>query len=322
MFDMGNKTLYHWLYNETGKEAVVDGSSEMTTDGQFAAYAGTQAIPTVFLGLVDGTKLESPVGVVRLSGKTSFSLNALSPSVAIISASDDVNVALTLKNTYEILAYELDRDGKRQRKAAIMKKGDDALVLDMKRDVEYELVMGQGPSVYEIRQKTTQVDKPNLDFHVKPLPPCGTAPKDTEVVVQAENPSGEGGGNIVVADKVGADGKAFLHWDWLGHWLEYAFDVPSDGAYELQIKYCIGGPSAFRVLLVDGFLPDEAFRTMVFEETGGWSSDRNDWRWQTVSADGGKTPFRFNLTKGRHVFRFVNLENSMNMDVLKLKALP
>jgi hypothetical protein len=120
----------------------------------------------------------------------------------------------------------------------------------------------------------------------------------------------------------GADGKAFLHWDWLGHWLEYAFDVPSDGAYGLQIKYCIGGPSAFRALLVDGFLPDEAFRSMVFEETGGWSSDRNDWRWQTVSADGGKTPFRFNLTKGRHVFRFVNLENSMNMDVLKLKALP
>ena len=321
-FDIGDKTTYHWLCNETGKEAVVDGSSEMTTDGQFAVYAGTQAIPTVFLGLVDGMKLESPVGTVQLSGKSSFSLHALSPFVAVVSAADDVTATVTLKNTYEIDAYELDRDGKRQRKVAAKKKDDQALILELKRDVEYELVMGQGPSVYEIRQKTTQVDKPNLDFHVKPLPPCGTAPKDAEVVVQAENPSGEGGGSIVVADKVGADGKAFLHWDWLGHWLEYSFDVPSDGAYELQIKYCIGGPSAFRVLLVDGFLPDEAFRSMVFEETGGWSSDRNDWRWQTVSADGGKTPFRFNLTKGRHVFRFVNLENSMNMDVLKLKALP
>ena len=97
--------------------------------------------------------------------------------------------------------------------------------------------------------------------------------------------------------------------------------MPADGAYELQIKYCIGGPSAFRALLVDGFLPDEALRSLVFTETGGWSSDRDDWRWQSIIAD-GKTPFRFNLTTGRHVFRFINLENSMNMDVLKLKALP
>ncbi|MBO7534375.1 MAG: alginate lyase family protein, partial [Victivallales bacterium] len=48
MFDMGNKTLYHWLYNETGKEAVVDGTSEMTTDGRCAVYSGTPSIPTIF----------------------------------------------------------------------------------------------------------------------------------------------------------------------------------------------------------------------------------------------------------------------------------
>ena len=42
----------------------------------------------------------------------------------------------------------------------------------------------------------------------------------------------------------------------------------------------------------------------------------------SVHRDGGKTPVRFKLRKGHHVFRFVNLENSMNMDVLKLKALP
>ncbi|MBQ2335017.1 MAG: alginate lyase family protein, partial [Victivallales bacterium] len=69
VFDIGDETIYHWLCNETGQEAIVDGSSEMTTDGQYAVYAGTQAIPTVFLGLVDGTKLESPVGNVQLSGK-------------------------------------------------------------------------------------------------------------------------------------------------------------------------------------------------------------------------------------------------------------
>ncbi|MCR5381911.1 MAG: heparinase II/III family protein [Lentisphaeria bacterium] len=321
MIDMGNKTIYHWLCNETEQSVVVDGASEMTTDGRCAVYAGTPSVPTMLVGLVDGTKLESPVGVVRLSEKSTFSLNALSSSVAIISTADDVKATLTLKNTYEMLVYELARNGKRQQKVAMMKKGDEALVLEMNRDVEYELVMGQGPSAYEIRQKTVTADKPNLDFKVKPLPPCGTAPKGAEVVVQAENPTAEGNGSIAVADKVGADGKAFLHWDWLGHWLEYTFDVPADGAYELQIKYCIGGPSAFRALLVDGFLPDEALRSLVFTETGGWSSDRDDWRWQSINAD-GKTPFHFNLTKGRHVFRFVNLENSMNMDVLKLKALP
>ena len=256
-----------------------------------------------------------------LSSKTSFSQNALSPDIYIVSVADDVKATLSLKNTYEIDAYELDREDHRQRKVATMTKLDNALILDMQRDVEYELVMGKGPSAFEIHRKTAKNDKPNLDFKVKSLQPCGIAPKGTEVVVQAENPSGEGSGNIVVADKVGADGKAFLHWDWAGHWLEYAFDVPSDGAYELQIKYCIGDTPAFRALLVDGFLPSEALRSLVFAETGGWSSTRDDWHWQTISIDGGKTPYRFNLTKGLHKFTFINIENSMNMDVLKLKAL-
>ncbi len=321
-FDIGDNTTYHWLCNETDETAIVDGESEMSTDGRYAVYAGTQSIPTVFMGMVDGTKLESPVGTVLLSAKTSFSLNALSPNIYIVSVADDVKSTLSLKNTYEIAAYELDRDGRRQRKVASMTKLDNALIFEMKRDVEYEVVMGQDESAYEIRQKLTKADKPSMDFKVKPLLPCGTAQQGMEVVVQAENPSGEGNGNIVIADKIGADGKAFLHWDWAGHWLEYTFDVPSDGAYELQIKYCIGDTPAFRALLVDGFLPSEALRSLVFTETGGWSSNRDDWRWQNISIDGGKTPFRFNLTKGKHVFRFVNLENSMNMDVLKLKALP
>ena len=200
-------------------------------------------------------------------------------------------------------------------------KSASELKFDMKRDVEYELVIGQSMPVNTIRLFQGLEKNSIMNYPVMQLPPCGTAPKDTEVVVQAENPTAEGNGSIAVADKVGADGKAFLHWDNSGHWLEYAFDVPADGAYELQIKYCIAETPAFRALTVDGFLPDEALRSLVFTETGGWSSDRDDWRWQSISAD-GKTPFRFNLTKGRHVFRFVNLENSMNMDVLKLKALP
>ena len=325
-----NYVIYDWLSNDTGHaaEGVLHPYVRypISTDGVFAASSGRSSCLSMFMGLVDGTFMKCDIGEVSLSCKTTFSLNTYfhREDVFIVSAADDVKATLKL-NDYNtnIDVYELDRESRRKKKVAIKQKHIPWLNLDMKRDVEYELVMGQdATSVYELRRQLSAKKEPNLDFKVKQLPPCGTAPEGTEIVVQAEDPSGEGGGNIVISDKVGADGKAFLHWDWPGHWLEYAFDVPSDGAYELQIKYCIGGPSAFRVLLVDGFLPDEAFRAMVFEETGGWSSDRNDWRWQTVSADGGKTPFRFNLTKGRHVFRFVNLENSMNMDVLKLKALP
>ncbi|MBP5672318.1 MAG: heparinase II/III family protein [Victivallales bacterium] len=320
-FDMDGGTQYHWLYNESEQAVDVDGSSEMSTDGRCAVYAGSPAIPTACLGLIDGTKLESPIGAVKLSHKASFSLTSLTPIVSVASSSDDVKVTLTLKDAVQMAAYELDHDSRRQRKVTVKMTENDAFVLDMKRDVEYELITGKGPSVFEIRDRQVRLAKPVTDFRIKPLPPCGTAPKGTEIIVQAEDMSGEGGGNIVVSDKVGADGKAFLHWDWPGHWLEYAFDVPSDGAYELQIKYCIGETSAFRALLVDGFLPDESLQSLVFTETGGWSSTRDDWRWQTISAD-GKTPFRFNLTKGRHIFRFVNLENSMNMDVIKLKAMP
>ena len=318
----GHIDRFFLIRNDTGH--MVENES-ISTDGLFAFCKQHVAEP-IYMVLVDGTYLECEFGYVKLSNKTSFSSYFWDYPLKhtfVISAADDVSAELKLKNVKARFdVYELDRDGNRQKRVAIKRQFVPSLKLDMKRDVEYEVVMGRGPSAYKIRQDQAKIGKQEMWSIIRPFPPCGTAPEGTEVVVQAENPSSETYGKIEVADKVGADGKAFLHWDNPRHELVYEFDVPADGAYELQIKYCIADSLAERALLVDDYILDEAFRSLVFEETGGWSSDRDDWRWQTISIDGGKTPFRFNLTKGLHKFTFIDIENSMNMDVLKLKALP
>ncbi len=87
-------------------------------------------------------------------------------------------------------------------------------------------------------------------------------------------------------------------WTNPGEWIQWNFDVPADGYYNISIKarqmYQRGALSA-RTVYIDGAIPFEELEAVTF----GY---RNNWEMRTLGDKDG-TPFRFWLTKGKHNIR-------------------
>lgn len=87
-------------------------------------------------------------------------------------------------------------------------------------------------------------------------------------------------------------------WTNPGEWIQWDFEVPEDGYYNISIKarqmYQRGALSA-RMVYIDGAVPFEELEAVTF----GY---RNNWEMRTLGDKDG-TPFRFWLTKGSHNIR-------------------
>ncbi len=87
-------------------------------------------------------------------------------------------------------------------------------------------------------------------------------------------------------------------WNNAGQWIEWEFEVPEDGYYNISIKarqtYQRGGLSC-RTLYIDGVVPFDEVASVAF------SYDTN-WNMRTLADDNG-TPYRFYLTAGKHSIR-------------------
>ena len=87
-------------------------------------------------------------------------------------------------------------------------------------------------------------------------------------------------------------------WTHPGEWIQWAFEVPEDGYYNISFKarqmYQRGALSA-RTVYIDGKVPFEELEAVTF----GYS---NGWEMRTLGSSDG-TPFRFWLTKGSHTIR-------------------
>ena len=87
-------------------------------------------------------------------------------------------------------------------------------------------------------------------------------------------------------------------WTNPGEWIQWDFDVPEDGYYNISVKarqmYQRGALSA-RTVYIDGVVPFEELEAVTF----GY---RNDWEMRTLGDKDGN-PFRFWLTKGSHTIR-------------------
>ena len=87
-------------------------------------------------------------------------------------------------------------------------------------------------------------------------------------------------------------------WTYPGNWIEWPFEVPEDGYYNISIKarqmYQRGALSA-RSMYIDGEIPFKEMETVTF----GYNTS---WEMRTLSdADGN--PYRFFLKKGAHTIR-------------------
>ena len=87
-------------------------------------------------------------------------------------------------------------------------------------------------------------------------------------------------------------------WTNPGEWIQWNFEVPADGYYNISIKarqmYQRGALSA-RTVYIDGTVPFEDLEAVTF----GY---RNNWEMRTLGDSEGN-PFRFWLTKGTHTIR-------------------
>ena len=87
-------------------------------------------------------------------------------------------------------------------------------------------------------------------------------------------------------------------WTHPGEWIQWDFEVPEDGYYNISIKarqmYQRGALSG-RTVYIDGEVPFEDLSTVTF-------SYNTSWEMRTLSDENGK-PFRFYLTKGAHTIR-------------------
>ncbi|MBQ7656812.1 MAG: extracellular solute-binding protein [Clostridia bacterium] len=87
-------------------------------------------------------------------------------------------------------------------------------------------------------------------------------------------------------------------WNNAGQWIEWEFEVPEDGYYNISIKgrqaYQRGSVSS-RSLYIDGEIPFDAMSVVPFDYNTSWDL-------RTLSDDNG-TPYQFYLAKGKHTIR-------------------
>jgi len=87
-------------------------------------------------------------------------------------------------------------------------------------------------------------------------------------------------------------------WNTAGQWIEWEFDVPEDGYYNISVKarqtYQRGGLSC-RTVYIDGEVPFDEMSSVAF------SYDTN-WKMHTLADDQGNA-YRFYLTAGKHAIR-------------------
>jgi len=87
-------------------------------------------------------------------------------------------------------------------------------------------------------------------------------------------------------------------WNKAGQWIEWEFEVPQDGYYNISVKarqaYQRGAVSS-RSLFIDGQIPFEEVRNISFDYNTSWDL--------CTLADENGTPYRFYLTAGTHTVR-------------------
>jgi len=88
-------------------------------------------------------------------------------------------------------------------------------------------------------------------------------------------------------------------WHRGGQWIEWTFEVPESGLYEIGTRFgtwFISGTPAERIVTIDGKLPFREMNAAKFAFVRGWL-------FEPLGLDAQGRPYRFYLEKGRHTIR-------------------
>ena len=290
----------------------------VVTDAE-VAFACSNQSERFRLLLVNGTRLSTDGAGLALSSAGTASVVGYGSGVYVVSSDIACECRLRLPglgNASSPHVHEVDRDGNRVAPVDAQPT-DGLLTLQLVASAGYELNLSGKKALKELlaeaepKHGQSQV---HLDFPVKPLPILPPT-KGIRIRIQAEDLARQGGGAVTITDKkIGSDGKAFLNWDHAGHWVEWRFSVPQDGAYCLTLKYCADSMAPLRAIVIDNTFAAEFLKAVQFSHTGGWSNERDDWGLLTIEDPVSGAPILLHLRKGGHTLRMENVVESMNLD--------
>jgi hypothetical protein len=307
-----------YLRNQAPGEPVA--AAGWSTDAEVAAGCASPAT-ALRLCLVMGKTVAGKGAALQLGQAGTASATAYGEDLVLVGT--DTATAITLRlpslpTAAVVRLSQLDRQDAPLREVPCTRAGTE-LRWQAEANASYEIAWGAGAMRAVRGPPAAKAAGAALDLPVRALAPQ-PAIQGAKVVVQAEDFSAQGGGEVeVTAGKVDAVGKSFLHWDNRGHWLDYAVAVPTAGVYHLTLRYCTQDENVARAILVDGALPDAVLGFVPCAWTGGSSGTTSDWRTLTLSGSDGK-PFPLPLSQGKHTLRLVNLDGSMNLDWLCLHS--
>ncbi|NIA21377.1 MAG: carbohydrate-binding protein [Anaerolineaceae bacterium] len=244
-----------------------------------------------------------------------------------------VTVSLAPLNTMR--AYQLDHKGRRVKQVGLASDEAGTYQLSMAPVSRVEFAPAGVAGVYKHRQamlrkrqaeQAAAMKKAENEARVRTAARekaarANPVPANTIVIVQAEDFTGQGGGEVSLNDtKRAIIGKAILGWDAVGHWLEYTVEVPAAGYYNLALCYCTELALCERELEVNGQV-QEPFARLVFPSTGGWANGSDDWRLFTVPNPVADHPLLVKLKKGKNIIRLTNLNGrGVNLDYLVIHS--
>jgi len=147
------------------------------------------------------------------------------------------------------------------------------------------------------------------------------APATTTIVIQAEDFSAQGGGEVKVNEhKTGQIGKSLSAWNDEGHWLEWNVEVPADGYYNISLCYCTEPNNSTREIQVNGSV-QEPFAPFVLPATGGYSNGNDDWQFFTAMDPITEKALLLKFKKGPNTIRLTNTNGlAANIDYLVVSS--
>jgi hypothetical protein len=146
------------------------------------------------------------------------------------------------------------------------------------------------------------------------------APDGTTIVIQAEDFTAEGGGEVAKVKKTAAVGEALSKFDGLGQWVEWEAQVRADGYYNLSVLYCTPEPLVTREISINGAI-QEPLAPFVLEATGGYANGADDWKLVTANDPSTSKPLLVKLKQGSNKIRLTNTGGrGANLDYIMITS--
>ena len=139
-------------------------------------------------------------------------------------------------------------------------------------------------------------------------------------VIQAEAMVGKDARFTVSEKKVGAK-TSIYNWNDPGQTLSARIGVGQAGWYRIMLKCCTGANHGIpvRSVAIDGKIPFREAASLVFESSGGWSNETDDWEMRALGVEAVPGGYAFFFTKGMHTLELVNEEGGgLNVDYVVL----